>query len=184
MDIVTIDAAFAHGLVVKHMRPRLLTVTLRAFIVHPRHAHALRIVNILTMRVVATNTTHATFFERMMIGQIELRFFINMALETRFGIFAWIDDELTDAAASVDVEAAGTVAAFTTLAGNAFLIAGELDPRVLGELEIIDLLFVTGRTCIHSDILRAGNQWWRHHHAVNRRAGNSQGQCGASAESE
>ena len=184
MDIVTVNATFAHGLMVEYMRPRLLTMTLRANIIHPSHAHALWFVNVLTVRVVTTDTAHATFFQRMMIGQIELCFLINMALETCFRIFTWIDDELTLAATGIHMETAGTVATFAALAGNAFLIGGELDPRVLGELESIDLLFVTGRTSVHADVLRAGDQRRGNEDPVNRCAGYSQGERSASAEPE
>lgn len=184
MNIVTIDATFAYGLMVEHVWPCLLTMTLRANIIHSSHVHALWIVNILTMRVVATNTAHSPFFERMMIGKIELRFFINMALETCFRIFTWIDDKLTLTAAGIYMETTGTMTAFAALAGNAFLVAGELNSRVLGELEIIDFLFVTSSTNIHADILRTGDKWRSHHHPVNRRAGNCQSQYSASAKSE
>ena len=184
VDIVTVNAAFAHGLMVEHVWPRLLTMTLRANIIHPRHAHALWIVNILTMRVMATNTAHSPFFEWMMIGKIELCFLINMTLETSFGVFARINDELTFAAAGIYVETTGAVTAFAALAWNTFFIAGELDPRVLGKLKIIDLLFVTSSTSIHADILRARNKWRSHHHVINRCTGNSQGQHSAYAKSE
>jgi len=184
MDIVTVNATFAHGLMVEYMRPRLLTMTLRANIIHPSHAHALWFVNVLTVRVVTTDTAHATFFQRMMIGQIELCFLINMALEAGFRIFTWIDDKLALATAGIDVETTGAVTAFAALARNTFLIAGELDPRVLGKLKIIDLLFVTSSTNIHADIRRAGNKGRSHHYAVNRCTGNGQGQHSAYAESE
>ena len=184
VNTVTIDAAFAHGLMVEHVWSRLLTMTLRANIIHPRHVHALWFVDVLTMRVMAANTAHATFFKGMMIGQIELRFLINMALEAGFRIFARINDKLAFAAAGIYVETTGTVTTFAALAGNTFLIAGELDPRVLGKLKIIDLLFVTSSTSIHADILRAGNKGRSHHHMINRRTGNSQGQRSAYAESE
>lgn len=184
MNTVTIDAAFAYGLVIEHVRPGLFAMALRANIVNTRDAHAFRIVNVITVRVVTADTGHPTFFERMMIRQIELGFLVDMALETGFRVFAWIDNELAFAATGIDVETAGTVAAFAALAGNAFFLTGDLDPRVLGKFKISNLFFVTGRTSVHADVLRAGDQRRGNEDPVNRCAGYSQGERSASAEPE
>ena len=184
MDTVTTDATFAHSLVIKHVRPGLFAMALRTNIVHACDTHALRIVDVLTVGVVAANTGHPAFFERMMIRQIELGFLVDMALETGFRVFAWIDNELAFAATGIDVETAGTVAAFAALARNAFFLTGDLDPRVLGKFKISNLFFVTGRTSVHADVLRAGDQRWGNEDPVNRCAGYSQGERSASAEPE
>ena len=157
VDTVAGNATFTHCLVLKHVRLSLLAMALIAGIIGASHHHALWLVDILTMGIMAADAAHLAFLQWVVIGQIKLSFLIEMALKTCFRILAWIDYELALAAAGFHVEATGAMTAFAALAGDAFLIAGDLNPRVLGELEISDLLLVTGRTCIHADVFGARN---------------------------
>jgi hypothetical protein len=103
----------------KHKRPRLFAVTLRAILVQPRHRETSGgLENIAAVRVVALDTIHPAFDDGVMLRQVEFGVGRHMALKTSGWFFAWIDDELATSAPRRDVFAAGTMARFATgLAG-------------------------------------------------------------------
>ena len=82
----------------EHVRPRLLAMALRAFLVHATDLHLLRLENVFAMRVVTGNATHPPFLDRMMELETELGVLVEVALETGFGALTGIDDQLAVAA--------------------------------------------------------------------------------------
>lgn len=182
VDLVAGDAPFPDGFMFEDVGLGLLPVTLGALGVDPRHKHAFRLLNVRTMRVVAGSTTHAAFQHRMMKLQIELGLLVEMALETGFRFRFWINDELAATAASIHVQAAGTVTGFAAAGtGHAVAFTGEFEPGMRRELEVFDDFFVAGGALIRADKLRAGDQRGRGDDALDGRAGNRQDRRGQNA---
>ena len=71
MYVVTARASFSKRLMHKHVRAGLLAVTLRARLILARNENSFRVVDVLTMWVVAIGAAHPTFSDRMMVLEIE-----------------------------------------------------------------------------------------------------------------
>lgn len=112
MDIVTGNATFTQRFVLEDVQFGLLTVTLGALGVDAPDECSLGRINFRTMRIVAGGATHPAFEHRVMVLQTEFRLFFQMALETGFGLFLRVHDELTAAATGIHVQTARTMAGF------------------------------------------------------------------------
>ena len=112
------DAAFAHGRMLKDVRPRLIAMALGATFILSRHGQAsCRPKDIAAMGIMALDATHVAFNYRMMLREIELSVDVEMALKTGRRVLTRIDDEI--GAAGLDVTAAGSMAGFAPgLAGQ------------------------------------------------------------------
>lgn len=150
------SAAFAHRLVFKRDRPRLLAMTLRTTFVKPRHGQASRgFEGIHAMRVVALDTVHVLLDHGMVIRELEFGVSRQMAVETGGRITAWIVDELPSATCR-DVQAPGPVAGFATGIAAAWDVA-EMNPCVRAGDERPDVVGVTFQTSPVAGIMRARN---------------------------
>ena len=134
-------AAFAQCLVLEHERTGLIAMALGARLVEPRHGQAGGgFENIGAVRVVALHAIHLAFDDGMMLWETEFRVRFQVAVETRGGVCAGIDDEPAAPAARGDVLAAGPMTGFTTaLAGqggsfavNACMRTGGKDADIIG----------------------------------------------------
>lgn len=164
-------ATFAQRRVLEHVRPCLLPVALRAVLVDAADMHALGQLGVMAVGVMAVDATHPAFLHRMVILQAELGLFVQVALETRLGVLARIDNELAALAASFDVEAAGTVAALASLSfALAVLAVGNGHARMGRELEVLDLFLMARLARLHANIFRTGDHRRSDHHPVYRRA--------------
>jgi hypothetical protein len=107
-------ATFAHCFVLENKRPALFAMTLRARFVKPRHRKPARPLHyVMAMRVMAVDAIHVSFDHGMMLRQIEFRMDVDVTLETRRRIFAWIDNQAPPAA-DAHMFAGGAVARFAT----------------------------------------------------------------------
>ena len=71
MYVVTARAAFSKRLMRKHARTGLLAMTLPARLILARNEYSFRVVDVLTMWVVAIGAALPTFSDRMMVLEIE-----------------------------------------------------------------------------------------------------------------
>ena len=129
------------------------------------------------MRVMAGDAAHPPFLDRMMELEAELGILIEVALEAGLRILAGIDDQL-GVTPGIDVQTAGAVATLAAFPLDARAFAGDLDARMLGELEVLDFLLVAQRALIHADVFGAGNHRRSQDHPIHRRAGDDQGSQG------
>lgn len=171
MGIMARGTPFAHRFMLEHERTRLFPMALRAALIQLRHREPTgRLENVSAMRVVALHTIHPAFDDRMMLGQIKFAVSGQVALETGFGIFAGIDDELSFAAAGRDVFAAGPVTGFATrFAGQRCF--GEMNTRMRTRGKDPRVIAVTFETGLIADVSGAGNGRRRHDDTRHRRAG-------------
>ena len=122
--VMTGGAAFAQGVVFEDHGPGLRTVTLRATFVQAGHGQAAGgFENVAAMRIVALHTIHARFKDGMVLRQMKLAFDIVVALKTRRGILARIDDE-SSPATGLDVLAAGAMTGFAARTSGQLVPAG------------------------------------------------------------
>ena len=103
MRRMTHRATLPQRLMLEHIRPCLLLVTIRASLIQPRHRQRrpLRIrwfKNIVPMRIMAAHAIHPILNHRMMLRQIKLRMRIQMTIKTSRRVLPRIDDELPAAA--------------------------------------------------------------------------------------
>ena len=163
---MTGDAAFAHRLVFKNKRARLVAMALGAAFIMPRHGQpARRFENIAAMGIVALPAIHVAFDDRVMLGQIKFRVDVEMTLKTGRRILARVDDE-PDAAAGLDVFAARPVTGFAAgLADHRRIV--RMNPRVRAGGKLSDDVLVAIGAGLIADIVRAGN-FQRSHHGVGR----------------
>jgi hypothetical protein len=114
MRRVTNRASIPQGFVFENERARLLTMTRSALLVDPGHGQSAtrRFLNLETMRVVALRAIHPVFKHGMMSRQLKLRVNLEVALQTRRGIFAGIHDEFSTATPRFHVFASGAMARF------------------------------------------------------------------------
>ena len=106
-------AAIAKSCVLENKRPRLLTVTRGADLMEARHRESTRgFEDVGSVRVVGLRACQFPLKERMMLGQMKLRFRRPVTLETSRWVFAWVDDEFAASAAAGHVQAACAVAGF------------------------------------------------------------------------
>lgn len=173
-------APFPQCLVFKYMRARLLTVTLQTGLILPRDKDAFRLVYILAMWIVATDTAHPPLGDRMMVLEPEEGLFLKVAAEASFWIFAGIDDELAAASTYFQVEAAGAMTRFTALTLQSLPFPRNLNALVAGVFEVLCHLFVAQSARFHTHVLRTLNQRWGGEHRLHRRAGNNEyHRCGS-----
>ena len=100
---------------------------------------------------------HPAFLDRMVIRQAELSLFVQMALEAGLGVLGWIDDELAALATSLDMEAAGAVAALAALAFALAFAVGNGHARVGCKLKVAHFLLVARLARFHADVFRTGD---------------------------
>lgn len=168
---VTTRATFAHGRVFKGHRLGLFPVTLGARLVDPRHCQTTRrFENLRTMRIVALNAVHLSFEDRMMLGKMELRLDIQMALQTGLRVFARIDDEVSAGGAQRSVFAARTVTGFTAiLPGHAGTFQMQTAVRTRGKLSRNIPVTISADLVAHES--RAFNVRGCHHRTAGGRTG-------------
>ena len=130
--IVADGATLAQSGMLEYVRPRLLSMTGGAIFVQARNCQSTcGFHDVHAMRVVALDTIHFAFENRVMLRQMEFRARFLMALETGCGVVAGIDDEFFEASAAGhdNVLAPRAVAGFTAeLAGHVGLF--QTHPRV------------------------------------------------------
>src|SRR4029453_14236586 len=68
--------------------------------------------NVPSMGIVTLNAVHALLQDRVVLGQVEFRMGLQMALEATVRIFARVQNKLSTAASRRDMFAAGTMAGF------------------------------------------------------------------------
>jgi hypothetical protein len=177
MGVVTHGASLTQCLVFKYMRPGLLAVTLETGLILPRDEHAFGLEDILSMRIVAINAMHPSFFDRVAVLKVEQRPGLKMALETGLRIFAGINYKLTAASAHFQVEAAG---AMTRLAAPTHqALSFSLNPYacVAGVFEILNHLLMAQRARFYPHILCTRNHGRGNYHAPNGSTGYNEYQC-------
>ena len=154
--IVTDGAALAEGLMLENEGPGLGLMALRAALILHRHGQSARgFKDVAAVRIVTVHATHVAFDDGMMLRQVEFALHIEMALETGFGIFAGIDDELRGAAGA-DVFAAGAMAGFATaFAGHGRIFKVQTRMRTGGKFPDDVGMAIGAGPVAH--IMRAGN---------------------------
>ena len=126
----------AHGAALPQSRmfenegPGLLTMAGGAGLVGARHRQPARgFENIGAVGIVALGAAHLVLKERMVLGQMKLRFDGAVAFKTGGGIFARVDNKLAASAPAGDVEATSSVTGFAAcLSGSARVF--QPDPRM------------------------------------------------------
>jgi len=104
-------AAFALRLMLKDKWSRLFAMARHATFVQACHRQSTRgFENVAPVRIMALHTVYPVFNDRMTVRQIELRVGLKVALKTRGGILARIDDKNSASAACRHVFAARAVA--------------------------------------------------------------------------
>jgi hypothetical protein len=172
---MTNNAPLPHRLVLIHKRAALLRVTLEAGLVFAQERKSAgfqRLLNIgatafdrdSLVRVVTIGAAHLSFRHRMVVRQLERRANFQVALETSFRRFPWVDNRAS-AAPGFDVQTSRPVARLAAhvrdllwssaaLCLSAFSAALTYDylfclqSRVGGCSEIAHDLFVTGRALL------------------------------------
>lgn len=173
MRTVANGAPFAQRLMFKNERPGLGLMTLGAALILPRHRQpARRFEDVATVGIVAIHAIHVAFDDRVMMGQIEFRLNVEMALETRFRIFAGVNDELRRAAGT-DVFAARAVAGFAPALARHRRVF-KMQPRMgTGGKFPDDVRMAIGASMV-ADKVRARNFQRHHHRGRSRRTGNQE----------
>lgn len=104
-------AAFTKGGMLENKRPRLSSMTRRTRLIQSRHSQPPRgLEDVPSVRVVTLSTLDFVLRQRVMLGQMKLRFNRTVTLETRTGCFARVHDKPGAAASGRDVQAAGPMA--------------------------------------------------------------------------
>jgi hypothetical protein len=115
MNAVADGATFTQRWMLENKRTGLFSVTLRTgFIGTCQGKAARRLENVTAVRVVALDTIHFLFQDRMVLGQVKLGLNCAMTLKTGGRIFAGIYYEFTPPPAAGDMETTGTVAGLAT----------------------------------------------------------------------
>src|SRR5207249_3302043 len=96
---------------------------------------------------VAGHATHAALGNGVMILQANLGLLVQVTLETSFGIFARIDNELAASTSGIHMFAARSVAGLASLRRGTFTFARDLHPRVQRELERLRFLMARRAGC-------------------------------------
>jgi hypothetical protein len=180
MGVVAHGAPFPQRLVFEHMRACLLTVTLQTGVILPRDEHAFGLEDILPMRIVAISAIHPSFFNRVVVLEIEQRFFLEMALETWFRISARVNDKRAATAACLHMKAASAMTRFAALTLQSLPFPRNLNARVAGVFEVVNHLFVTQSARFHTHVLRTLDHRRGDEHRRHRRTGNNEyHRCGS-----
>jgi hypothetical protein len=107
-------ATLPHGLVLKDDGPSLGFVTTRATFILPGHRQAARrLEDVTPVRIMTIHAIHEALNHRMMLRQIKFPLHVEMALETRGGVFPGIDNQVR-CAAGPDMFTARSVAGLAT----------------------------------------------------------------------
>ena len=106
---VACRAAFAHRFVLENKRPALRGVTLAASLAFHRRRKRPAMSCVSLVRVMAIAAGHFPFHHRMMVGQVELASFVEMALEANLRVFTGVDNGAMRAATLI-MQAAGAMA--------------------------------------------------------------------------
>ena len=115
MRAVADRAALPHRRMLKDKGPGLLPVALRAGFTPTRHGQpAGRFEDVAAMRVMALHAIHLFLRHRVVLGKLELRLFLAVALVTSRRVFAGIDDEFASPATARHMQARGSVARLAT----------------------------------------------------------------------
>jgi hypothetical protein len=154
--------------VLEDVRPGLFTMALIARLVFPNDAQPLGLSDLFAMGVVAINTRHPPLSKGMMIGQIELGLFVNMALETRLGVLLGVEDvpPIGIRTALVHMQTARAVTSFAACALDSFTFPWNRDARVEGQFKILGYLLMTRSARFHAHVRSARNFRWRHYGMV------------------
>ena len=110
MRRVTNGATFAQRLMLENEGPRLIPVARGAGLVQSGHRQTSGgLHDVTSVRIVALDTIHAPFDDRVMLRQVELGMNLEMTIETRRRILARVDNQTIAPAASRDMPAARSV---------------------------------------------------------------------------
>jgi len=165
---VTGAAAFADGSVREDEGPRLLLVALLAGFGFAAELSAAAFSGVTAVRVVAISAANLAGEYRMGVGQAELGFLVEMALEAGVGRFARIDDEAF-AATGFHVLATGAVATFAAHINGVFALS--LEFGMVGRAEVADEFFMAGGAFLRTH--EGGpRDAWRGKHGARGRARN------------
>ncbi len=155
------DTTFAHRRVFENKRTRLVTMTLCAAFILPRHGQsARRFENVAAMRIMALDTVHMPFDNGMMMRQVEFCVDVEMTLKTGRRVLARVDDKISTTT-GLNVFAARPVTGFAAGLVNHCRVA-RMNPRVRAAGKFLDDFFVAIRAGLVADIMRAGD-FQRHH---------------------
>ena len=102
-------AAFAHRLVLENERPALRSVTFAAGLTLHRRRKRPAESSVPLVRVMTIAAGHFPFHDGMMVGQVELASFVEMALEANLRVLAGVNNGAMRAATLI-MQAAGTMA--------------------------------------------------------------------------
>jgi hypothetical protein len=151
MRVVTNSATFAQGFVLENEGAGLFAMTLGTVLVRPGHGEtAGGLKDIFAVRIVALDTIHLAFEDRMALGQIEFGVRLEMALKASGGIFAGVNDEFTASATGLDVAASRAMTRFTTgLAGELRVL--EMDAGMWAGWKDAGVITVTIRASVVAD---------------------------------
>lgn len=123
-------AAFAHRLVFVDMHLSLLAMAGDTGLILARHGQAARgLHDIQSVGIMTLNAVHLPLGHGVMVGKVEFRLGLEMALVAGLGIVARVGDELSPSAARLDMQASRTVAGFAAMQ-RAFGILANLDLRM------------------------------------------------------
>jgi hypothetical protein len=154
---VTNDAPLAHGFMLKDKRPGLITMTFSTGLVESRQSEATgRFHDVNTMRVMALNTIHLAFNDRVMLRQREFRVRREMTLKTGGRILAGVQDKPAFATTHLHVFAARTVARFASTWSDS-CARRELHARVSAGGKDSNIVGVTLKTCLVANVISARN---------------------------
>src|SRR5262245_26126991 len=123
-------APLAHRFVLEHEWPALVPMALCAVLIQSGHCQtAGGLHDVRAMWVVALDTIHLAFRNRMMLRQAKLRMDFQVTLKTSRRIFARIDDEFAAPAAALNMFAACAVARFAARSARE-LTLWQVHPRM------------------------------------------------------
>jgi len=137
--------------------PGLFPVALSTGFAQPRHGQpAGRFVDVAAVRIMALHAVHLFLRHRVVLGELELRLFLAMALETSRRVLAGIENELASPAAAGDMQAGRPMARFTARLPNGTSVF-EVDSEVgAGRKDASDALVAVGASFV-ADERRAWN---------------------------
>ena len=117
MRVMTTCATFTEGRVLKNEGQRLLSMTLRAVFIKPRHGESAGgLHDVHAVGIMALNAIHFSLNDRVVLRKLERSTNFLMTLKAALGIPAGIDDELFEATTTShrDMFATRAVTGFAT----------------------------------------------------------------------
>ena len=112
--VVARRASFTKRFMLKNMGPGLFAMALPTDVVYSRYPDIFRAVNILAVGIVAVDADHTPDLQRVVILEVNSRFFLRMTLKADFQIPLRIDDVYSAASSRLHMKAAGAVTVFAT----------------------------------------------------------------------